>query len=186
MIDMQNSHLAHDGVREALGWPPIWRLDEIIAACSELIRAARAQEMPVIYSHGMDGAVKARMTNPRYTRLRAYRAERLAAVTPPPEEWTRQIVDAVAPQPGDVVLDKPSHNSFDSTGIDPLLRDLGVSRLIVAGLQTNVCVEATVRGGLAHGFEVAVPDDAVSTDGPELHHAALLDARPSRRDRALA
>jgi hypothetical protein len=66
---------------------------------------------------------------------------------------------------------------FDFTGIDPLLRNLGASRLIVAGLQTNVCVEATARGGLAHGFEVAVPENAVSTDGPDLHHAALNSMR---------
>lgn len=43
MIDMQNSYLADDGVRVALGWPPIWRLDETIAACAELLTAARAQ-----------------------------------------------------------------------------------------------------------------------------------------------
>ncbi|WP_208325881.1 isochorismatase family protein [Amycolatopsis arida] len=47
----------------------------------------------------------------------------------------------------------------------------------MAGLQTNVCVEATVRAGLAHNVEVAVPDDAVSTDGPDLHYAALNSMR---------
>jgi ureidoacrylate peracid hydrolase len=134
MIDMQNSYLAEDGVRDALGWPPIWRLDETIAACSDLLAVARAQDMPVIYSRGIDGAAKARMANPRYTRLRAHRAERLAAARPAPDEWTRQIMDAVAPQPGDIVLDKPSHSLFDFTGIDPLLRNLGVARLIVASL----------------------------------------------------
>jgi ureidoacrylate peracid hydrolase len=40
-----------------------------------------------------------------------------------------------------------------------------------------VCIEATARGGLADGFEVAVPEDAVSTDGPDLHYAALNSMR---------
>lgn len=75
------------------------------------------------------------------------------------------------------MLDKPSPSLFDFTVVDPLLRNIGVSRLILAGLQTNVCVEGTARGGLAHGFEVAIAEDAVSTDGPALHVAALNSMR---------
>jgi ureidoacrylate peracid hydrolase len=170
-----------------LVWPPIWRLDDSVAACSELLAAARAREMPVIYSRGVNGAVKARIANPRYVRLRAHRAERLAAVRPAPEEWKRQIMAAVAPQPGEVVLDKPSHSLFDFTGINPLLHNLGVSRLIVAGLQTNVCVEATARGGLTHGFEVAVPRGRGLDRRPgSVLRRTQLHARPLRGDRALA
>jgi ureidoacrylate peracid hydrolase len=47
----------------------------------------------------------------------------------------------------------------------------------VGGLQTNVCVEATVRCGLARNFEVAVPENAASTDGPDLHWASLNSMR---------
>lgn len=75
------------------------------------------------------------------------------------------------------MLDKTRASFFDYTELEPLLRNLAVSRLIVAGLQTNVCVEATVRGGLSRNFEVAVPEDAVSTDGPDLHKAALNSMR---------
>lgn len=43
----------------------------------------------------------------------------------------------------------------------------------MAGLQTNVCVETTVRSALMRNFVVAVPEDAVSTDGEDLHHHGL-------------
>ena len=66
---------------------------------------------------------------------------------------------------------------FYYTELERVLQTLGVSRLIAAGLQTNVCVEATVRCGLARNFEVAVPEDAVSTDGPDLHWAGLIITR---------
>ncbi|WP_410580649.1 cysteine hydrolase family protein [Amycolatopsis sp. lyj-108] len=41
--------------------------------------------------------------------------------------------------------------------LDPLLHNLGVQRLVVAGLQTNVCVEATARAALARDFEAPCP-----------------------------
>lgn len=82
-------------------------------------------------------------------------------------------MDAVAPQPDDVVLDKTRASLFDYAELDPLLHNLGTQRLVVAGLQTNVYVEATARAALSRNFEVAVPSDAVSTDGPALHQGAL-------------
>jgi ureidoacrylate peracid hydrolase len=106
-----------------------------------------------------------------------HRADRLPAISAEQQEWNRQIMDAVAPQHGDMVLDKTRASFFDYTELEPLLRNLNVSRLIVAGLQTNVCVEATVRAALAHNFDVAVPEDAVSTDGPDLRTAALNSMR---------
>lgn len=177
MIDMQNGYLADDGVRDALGWPPIWRLADTITACAELLAAARERQMPVIYSRSVGSAAGPLGNNPRYVRLMQHRADRLPRISTEQHEWKQQIIDAVAPQPGDVVLDKTRASLFDYTELEPLLRNLKVSRLIVAGLQTNVCVEATVRAALAHNFEVAVPEDAVSTDGPDLHFAALNSMR---------
>ncbi len=50
MIDMQNGYLAEDGLRDALGWPPIVRLNEVVAECAALLAAARDAGIPVIYS----------------------------------------------------------------------------------------------------------------------------------------
>lgn len=86
-------------------------------------------------------------------------------------------MDEVAPQPGDVVIDKLRPSFFVFTALEPVLMNIGVTRLLIGGLQTNVCVEATARSALAHNYEVAVAEDAVSTDGPDLHHAALNSMR---------
>ncbi|MEV6824935.1 isochorismatase family cysteine hydrolase [Amycolatopsis sp. NPDC051102] len=177
MIDMQNSYVADDGVRDALGWPPIWRLEETVAACADLLAAARDQELPVIYSRSTGSAAGVLGQNPRIARLLAHRRHRIPEVGAAEEAWKRRIMDAVAPQPADVVLDKSRASLFDYTELDPLLHNLGVQRLVVAGLQTNVCVEATARAALARNFEVAVPSDAVSTDGPALHEGALNSLR---------
>ena len=96
------------------------------------------------------------------------------------------ILDAVAPEPGDIVLNKLRWDAFHFTELEPILRNLGVRRLIVAGLQTNVCVESTVRSAMMRNFEVAVPEDAVSTDGEALHFNALNAMRVLYVSRAMA
>ncbi|WP_433290395.1 cysteine hydrolase family protein [Pseudonocardia sp. CA-142604] len=173
MIDMQNAYIAEDGMRDALGWPPIWRLEETVAACAALLAAAREQGLPIIYSRGVGSAAGPLGNNPRFTRLLRHRADRMPELSQAQQVWSRQIMDAVAPRADDMVLDKSRPSLFDYTELEPLLRNLAVTRLIVAGLQTNVCVEETARAALSRNFEVAVPDDAVSTDGPDLHVAAL-------------
>jgi ureidoacrylate peracid hydrolase len=86
-------------------------------------------------------------------------------------------MDALAPVEGDIVIDKLRPSLFEFTPIEVILRNLGVTRLVIAGLQTNVCVEATARSALARNYEVAIAQDAVSTDGPDLHYGALNSMR---------
>lgn len=171
MIDMQNSYLSTDGWRERLGYPPIWRLEETVTECGALLDASRGAGIPVIYTKGArraDGAD----TIPRYRE--AFEAAAAGFERDPEHEhWKGEIMDALAPQEGDIVLEKPRWCSFQYTELEPILRNLGTKRLIVAGLQTNVCVETTVRSALMRNFVVAVPEDAVSTDGEDLHWHGL-------------
>ncbi|WP_280422742.1 cysteine hydrolase family protein [Nocardia carnea] len=172
VVDVQNGYLKQD-VRDAYGWPPLWRLEEVVAECRELIDVARSQGVPVLYSR----QVECPAVTPRSARHRAGRAAWLPVLSEAEQVWRSQIMDAVAPEPGELVLDKTRHSFFAYTELDPILRSLGAERLLVCGLQTNVCVEATVRGALERNFEVAVAEDAVTTDGPDLHFGSLNSMR---------
>jgi ureidoacrylate peracid hydrolase len=172
MIDMQNMYLEQEK-RDRFGWPPIFRFDEVVAECAQLLDAARAQGLPIIYTRQVQRADGADMT-PSMRKLRASVPEAEEdLVDTRPDGWAAEILDAVAPQPGDVVLDKLRWDAFFRTELDVILRNLAVRRLVIAGLQTNVCVETTSRSAMMMGFEVAVPEDAVSTDGESLHVNAL-------------
>ncbi|MFI6217530.1 cysteine hydrolase family protein [Nocardia brasiliensis] len=173
MIDLQNTYIADDGVRDALGWPPIWRLEAVVRECAELAEQARRQQFPLIYSRMIAGQSGLIGTGPRPRRHLQHRRPLVPKVSAEQREWKSRILDDVAPRRGDIVLTKTRHSFFAYTELEPLLRNLGAHRLVVAGLQTNVCVEATVRAALERNFDVAVPDDAVSTDGPALHYASL-------------
>jgi len=94
----------------------------------------------------------------------------------------------VLPKPGEIVIGKHHANSFRDTELLATLRELGVTRLVVAGMQTHMCVEAAVRAAADHGFEVTVAHDACATRDLEFNgtvvpasqvHAAALAAMGS-------
>ena len=177
MIDVQNGYIAEDRVRDGLGWPPIWRLTEVLDECAALLAAARVAQLPIVYSRQVASPAGLLAANPRAAQHLRRRAESMPELTASQQQWRGEIIGRVAPASGDLVLEKTRHSFFTYTELDPILHSLGVRRLLVAGLQTNVCVEATVRGALERNYEVAVAEDAVSTDGPDLHHGALNSMR---------
>jgi nicotinamidase-related amidase len=93
----------------------------------------------------------------------------------PAGSFEHEIVDEVAPRPGELVLDKNSSSPFNGTGIDQLLRNLGLETLVLAGAATDMCVETTGRDAADRGFNVVVASDATATFY-EAHHDASLSA----------
>jgi nicotinamidase-related amidase len=69
----------------------------------------------------------------------------------------------VVPKPGELVLRKTRDDGFDGTKLETVLAGRGVSRIAVAGLLSEMCVSATVRGALARGIEVVLVHDAHGT-----------------------
>jgi nicotinamidase-related amidase len=79
------------------------------------------------------------------------------------------VHEAVAPQEGDVVLDKDSADSFLGTPLAEVLRERGIGRVVVTGFATGHCVDSTSRAALAHGMDLVLASDAHTTleRGPE-------------------
>jgi nicotinamidase-related amidase len=69
----------------------------------------------------------------------------------------------VLPLPGETVIGKHEANSFVGTSLLETLRALGVKRLVIAGMQTHMCVEAATRAAADLGFEVTLVGDACAT-----------------------
>ncbi len=77
---------------------------------------------------------------------------------------------------GDMQVQKSAFNAFEDTPLDELLRAQGVERFVVAGLQTDYCIDATCRGGAALGYEVVLASDAHSTNDEPGKPAAQIIA----------
>jgi nicotinamidase-related amidase len=74
---------------------------------------------------------------------------------------------------GDLVVDKNTSSAFNSTGIEWLLRNIGIQALVVVGMATDMCVETTARDAADRGFDVIVVEDATATFFEHHHRAAL-------------
>ncbi|MCR6691763.1 MAG: cysteine hydrolase [archaeon YNP-LCB-003-016] len=72
-----------------------------------------------------------------------------------------KVIDEIAPEKGDYVLEKRVYSAFYETGLDPLLRSLGVDTVILTGLHTNICVRHTAADAFFRGYKIIVPSDAV-------------------------
>jgi len=84
-----------------------------------------------------------------------------------------QIVDEIAPQPDELVLDKTYASAFYATPMVSWLVKLGVDTLIIMGGSTSGCVRATAIDAVSRNFKVAVIEDCVY-DRIELSHKAGL------------
>ena len=73
------------------------------------------------------------------------------------------IHEAVAPLDGEIVIEKGLPNSFAGTTLHEELQKLGRDNLILTGFQTHMCVSATVRSALDHGYRSTVVADCCGT-----------------------
>jgi nicotinamidase-related amidase len=81
--------------------------------------------------------------------------------------WGADFHPDLQPQPGDIVAhDHWLHDGFSSTDLDYRLRNLGIDRLILAGLRGNTCLEGTARHAVELGYHVTLVKDATATFQP--------------------
>lgn len=124
------------------GEPP-HKGDEMLANIGGLLDRARAAEAPVIFVRHI-GVGYEPMTpgNPGF-----------------------EIHPAIPPQPDEVVIDKRACDAFCETPLGDLLESLDVTRVVIAGMQTDYCVDSASRSALHRGYDVLLASDAHSTAG---------------------
>jgi nicotinamidase-related amidase len=89
-------------------------------------------------------------------------------------DWGAEIIDALAPQEGDVVLEgKRGLDSFATTNLDFILRARGITTIALGGFLTNCCVESTMRTGYEKGYHVITLLDCVAATSAEEHENAI-------------
>ena len=86
-----------------------------------------------------------------------------------------EIVPALAPRPGDLVVVKSKPSAFQGTALLPLLIDRGVDTLVVTGGATSNCVRATVVDGSSLNYRIIVPAECVFDRVDISHRIALFD-----------
>lgn len=84
-----------------------------------------------------------------------------------------EIIPELEPKPHDLVVLKRSTSPFNSTGLDQILRNMGIAVLIIVGVATDACVGLTARDAADRGYGVVLVEDGTATYTPERHDAFL-------------
>lgn len=125
--------------------PVVWRGGELADRISSLVRKARRDGMPVI---------ALRQVGARGTEF-------------DPEDPGTRISPRLGLGPADVVIHKTATDAFYRTDLAAVLAERGVDTVVLTGVATDYCVDATARSALSHGLDVVLVSDghAPAADG---------------------
>lgn len=85
-----------------------------------------------------------------------------------PNTYGAEINDCVKPMEGEKVIIKYYPNSFRETELLEYLKANDISNLVIVGMMTHMCVDATTRAAKDYGFNCVVVGDACATKGLEI------------------
>jgi biuret amidohydrolase len=175
IIDMQRDFLEPGGFGEALG-NDVSLLAAAVAPCRRVLTAARQAGLLVI--HTREGHRPDLSDCPSAKRERGAPSLRIGERGPMGRILVRgepghAIVPQLAPQDGEVIIDKPGKGAFYQTSLDPILGNAGIESLLVCGVTTEVCVNTTVREANDRGYRCIVLADCCASYFPEFHEVSL-------------
>lgn len=138
--------------------PSLYRAEQVLQTLQALVEQARAVGTPIIYvrHNGPVGDVD----------------------EPGTPGW--EIHPALAPQPGETIVDKTQPSAFVGTSLEQELAARQIKQIVLAGMQTDFCIDATCRQAVALGYDVIVVADAHSTFADNETEGAMLIERYNR------
>lgn len=143
------------------------RLDGPVERTAELLAAARQRHVPIVYTTSpfrpqtLDQPFKsaADVSN----RFRAW------------DERACQIDGRLAPQPGDLVIEKENASAFFGTHLAPYLIGHGADTLLITGCSTSACIRATATDAKSYRFRPIIVGDCVGDRSSVAHVFTLFD-----------
>lgn len=182
VIDVQNAYLSKGGYIDLVGFD-VSGAGPVIAAIRQVIDAAHGANLPVIYFQNGFSPALAEMENrasPLY-----YKSNALKFMRSHPERngqliteggWDYDFVAELKPEPQDLVIKKARYSGFAGTAFDQTLRSRGITTLIVIGVNTNVCVESTIRDAYHNEyFAIMVPEATLPSGDRRIYDSTVFN-----------
>jgi nicotinamidase-related amidase len=160
IIDLANDFVYPGGVIADAGGPAYQALAQaIIPRLQKLVAAARRAGVQIVYATDAH--------TPQDFELKkwpphAMKGTKLAA-----------IVDALAPQPGDLVIEKQTYSPFASSDLEAELQSRGIERLYITGLHTDCCARHTSGDAFQKGYDLVWVSDALAAFTEDAHQQGL-------------
>lgn len=128
-------------VQNLLVWEHPHKEEVLIANLQQLIQEARNNHVEVIYVRHDDGSE--------------------TDLTEGKEGW--EIYKEISPLSGEIIIEKFYNSAFHKTNLNDYLQGKGVSEIVLVGMQTEFCIDATLRSAFDLEYKVIIPRDANTT-----------------------
>ena len=164
IIDMQNDFVLEGAPLR------VAQAKTVIPNILEILRRFRAENQPVFHVirvHRKDGS------DVEIIRQDLFKKQPFAVEGTP----GAQVVDELLPVQNEYVIRKTRMSAFIGTELDLMLRTIGVTNLIITGIQTPNCIRTTVFDAIAYNYPVTLIEDAVGAKNDTIHQANLEDMK---------
>ncbi|MDM0107328.1 isochorismatase family cysteine hydrolase [Variovorax sp. J22R24] len=175
LIDMQRDFIEPGGFGETLG-NDVSLLEAIVPATKRTLEAWREAGGLVVHTRE---AHKSDLSDcPPAKRNRGNPTLRIGDAGPMGRilvmgEPGNQIIDALAPIEGEIVVDKPGKGAFYATGLHEMLKRRGITHLLFGGVTTEVCVQTSMREANDRGYDCLLLEDCTESYFPAFKAAAV-------------
>jgi ureidoacrylate peracid hydrolase len=174
VIDVQNGFVSKGGSYDQLGMD-VSHYQRVIPKISELISLCRNVNIPIFYTQavreksGIDLLTTTHRMLPK-SREERIRSKPICVIN----TWDADIVDEIKPSPMDHIVIKRRDSAFQDTEIGVWLKSIGIDTLVFCGIDTSICVEASLRDAFNNGYDVVLISDATSS-GNAKHFESTLE-----------
>jgi nicotinamidase-related amidase len=168
VVDMQNGFCHPDGSFARIGMG-LEGADEAVRNAAVAVGQARQGGLPVIFTRHLyrpGRADEGRALTRNSPALAG--VDGLAAGS-----WDAEVADELKCTGSDLIVDKVRFDAFQWTSLEPLLRGLGTTDLVICGVVTNICVETTVRSAFMRDYPVTLLADCCAAKTRRLHDISI-------------
>lgn len=181
IVDMQNAFVAKGGMFDVRGFDvtPIQKMIDPIKKICDKAREERVKVIYIVHVLSPDLREVGPDSSFWYKSVKFYREDPhwqdkfIVRGT-----WGAEIVDALEPRQGDLVVEKPRFSAFFGTNLDTILKTHNLKYLFFTGCATNICIEASIRDAANLGyFPILISDASINNGPPFMQDSTIFNVK---------
>ena len=181
IVDMQNAFVAKGGMFDVRGFDvtPIQKMIDPIKKIRDKARKERVKVIYIVHVLSPDLREVGPDSSFWYKSVKFYREDPhwqdkfIVRGT-----WGAEIVDALEPRQGDLIVEKPRFSAFFGTNLDTILKTHNLKYLFFTGCATNICIEASIRDAANLGyFPILISDASINNGPPFMQDSTIFNVK---------